>query len=331
MNNEKNNFIKQECLNSNNENNAKYVNNSKNIIDNSEDNLIKQRRESDNEINLDDIKEIEDNNNLVNKNENKIKKTQKNFGNKRELSKLLKKSLKIKFNVDNELYEKIKNENIKLKSEEIIYKRYIDELIEIINNLIAEMKYIIKENNNNLALIINHINKIQNQLDILEKVDYKKNNIKLKLRNGKYIGQILNGLREGKGIMYYYNGDRYEGEYRNNNREGKGIMYYNNGDRYEGYYKKGKKEGKGIFYYTDGSVYDGDFKKSKSEGKGIFYYNNGDRYEGEFKDGKIEGKGIIYYNNGDIYEGYFRNEEKEGKGIYYYNNGDREISDYLNG
>ena len=29
---------------------------------------------------------------------------------------------------------------------------------------------------------------------------------------GKYIGQLKNNLRDGKGIMYYNNGDRYEGD-----------------------------------------------------------------------------------------------------------------------
>ena len=56
--------------------------------------------------------------------------------------------------------------------------------------------------------------------------------------NWRYIGQVVNGLREGKGIYYWNNGDRYEGEWKNGKMEGKGIYYYNNepwkGDRYEG-------------------------------------------------------------------------------------------------
>ena len=42
-------------------------------------------------------------------------------------------------------------------------------------------------------------------------------------KNWRYVGQIVNGLREGKGIMYYTNGDRYEGYFRNDKPEGKGI------------------------------------------------------------------------------------------------------------
>jgi len=44
----------------------------------------------------------------------------------------------------------------------------------------------------------------------------------------KYIGQMFNDLPEGKGIMYYKNGDNYEGEWKNDNRERKGIMLYSN-------------------------------------------------------------------------------------------------------
>ena len=52
--------------------------------------------------------------------------------------------------------------------------------------------------------------------------------------NGRYTGQIINGLREGKGIMYFnkepFKGDRYEGDFRNGKMEGKGIYYSNNGN-----------------------------------------------------------------------------------------------------
>ena len=48
---------------------------------------------------------------------------------------------------------------------------------------------------------------------------------------------------EGKGILYFNNGNKYDGEFKNGLREGKGILYYNNGDKYEGYWKNDEKEG----------------------------------------------------------------------------------------
>ena len=82
-----------------------------------------------------------------------------------------------------------------------------------------------------MILIINNINNQQELKGI-------KNG-----HNWRYVGQVVNGLREGKGICYWENGDRYEGDYRNDNKEGKGIYYFDNGDRYEGDFRNGKKEG----------------------------------------------------------------------------------------
>ena len=64
------------------------------------------------------------------------------------------------------------------------------------------------------------------------------NQQELKLENGRYVGQVLNGLREGKGIYYVNNGDRYEGEWKND------IEYFQNGDIYEGEHRNGQPEGK---------------------------------------------------------------------------------------
>ena len=55
---------------------------------------------------------------------------------------------------------------------------------------------------------------------------------------------------EGKGI-YYYNerpfiGARYEGDWRNDKKEGKGIYYFFNGDRIMGDYSNNKPIGKHV-------------------------------------------------------------------------------------
>ena len=95
------------------------------------------------------------------------------------------------------------------------------------------------------------------------------------------MGQVVNGLREGKGIYYYKDGDRYEGDFRNGNKEGKGIYYYNTepwkGDRYEG-----------------------EWRNSNKEGKGIYYYNNGDREMCDYSNGKEIGKHVTLSKNGEV-------------------------------
>jgi len=187
--------------------------------------------------------------------------------------------------------------------------------IKRISDVIIKMNFIINENKKTRELIMNQFTLLQNQIQQLsKKIDFNNINNQQELKgikngyNYRYVGQVVNGLREGKGICYWEDGDRYEGDYRNDNKEGKGIYYANNGDRYEG-----------------------DFRNDKKEGKGIEYYNNGDRYEGDWRNGKKEGKGIYYYHKGVRYEGDYRNDKREGKGIYYYNNGDREMGDYYNG
>ena len=69
-----------------------------------------------------------------------------------------------------------------------------------------------------------------------------------------------------KDILYYDYG-KYEGSIINGKRDGYGILYYNNGNRYEGYWKNDKKDGRGIFHYNDGKKeiqnYVNDFRRYK--------------------------------------------------------------------
>ena len=205
-------------------------------------------------------------------------------------------NMEIYYRIYNDILNNYENKN---RNYELI--KSINEINNI--NIIKDIKEINNDENINdkCCNILNIYNKMINN-----KINEKKEKI---YKNGKYIGSLKNGLREGKGIMYYNNGNRYEGNFKNDKMEGKGIYYFNNGNRYEG-----------------------DFKNDKAEGKGIYYYNNGqwkgDRYEGDYKNDKREGKGIFYFNDGSRYEGDWKNDKKEGKGIFYYNNGDREMGDY---
>jgi len=175
----------------------------------------------------------------------------------------------------------------------------------------------IKNNNENLIKELNNIINDDNLNGILKfSIDKYYNE-----RGEKYIGEIKNYLKDGKGILYYnkddeYKRKRYEGDFKNDKKEGKGILYWNNGNRYEGDFKNDKAEGKGIYYYNNGDRYKGDFKNGKKEGKGIYYWKNGDRYEGDFKNNKKEGKGIIFYKAGKKEEGNWINDKIEGNGFF---------------
>ena len=176
------------------------------------------------------------------------------------------------------LKNKIFSNNEKILSEilndlkQLVGNSKDDLIIKTLKNVIIQINNMINDNKKNYEFIKNNISKLYNQTNI--------NNQELQCENGRYIGQVVNGLREGKGIYYVFNGDRYEGDWKNDKREGKGQEYFNNGDIYKGKQKNGLREGKGVELYHSGNKYEGDFKESKKEGKGIFYWYDGDRYEG---------------------------------------------------
>ena len=113
----------------------------------------------------------------------------------------------------------------------------------------------IKNNNENLIKELNNIINDDN-IDELLKFSFDK----FYNENGeKYIGEMKNGFKDGKGILYYNKDNenkrkRYEGDFKNDKIEGKGKMYWNDGDRYEGDFKNDKREGKGKMYYKDGII-----------------------------------------------------------------------------
>ena len=149
------------------------------------------------------------------------------------------------------LNEKIySNNNILLEIvndlQKLINNAKDDLIIKTLGNIINKMNYIINENKKNLESIRNDINILIHKFDNLN--INTKNKQELKLHYGKFVGEVVNGLAEGKGIWYGTKkpavGNRYEGDFRNNKFEGKGIYYGNNGDKYEGYFRNGKSEGK---------------------------------------------------------------------------------------
>ena len=73
---------------------------------------------------------------------------------------------------------------------------------------------------------------------------------KIKYKNGEfYIGQVLDGNKQGEGTLYYKNGNiKYIGDFINDKFEGKGKYIYQNGEYYIGEWLNDKKQGKGIFY-----------------------------------------------------------------------------------
>ena len=162
----------------------------------------------------------------------------------------------MRFNMNNEIYTN--NNNLLLdvvnRLENLLTENNLQIIIPRIKDIIIIMNKIINNNEQirkDIQNLNNNINeKFKNlELNINNNLINKNKQIKI-YNNGKYEGQMLKGLREGKGIFYYNDGGRYEGDWKNDVKEGKGIGYFNNGNRYEGDWKNDLKEGKGIFYYN---------------------------------------------------------------------------------
>ena len=213
------------------------------------------------------------------------------------------------FTLNNQTYSN--NNNILLgiitELQQISNSSHENLTIKRISDVIIKMNFIINENKKTRELIMNQFTLLQNQINQLSKkfdINNINNQQELKgIKNGynwRYVGQVVNGLREGKGIEYWNDGDRYEGEWRNDKAEGKGIFYFNSGDRYEGDWRNDKREGKGIYYYNDGDRYEGDFRNDKKEGKGIYYYNDGDRMMGDYYNGNPIVKHVLLTRNGEV-------------------------------
>ena len=202
------------------------------------------------------------------------------------------------------------NDNIKSNSNNILneiaydlqqlIKNSKDQIIiKTLGGIINKINNIIEENKKNVELIRNDINKINDKIDEL----LTTHNKELKNEKGKYVGEIKNGKREGKGIFYFKNGDTYEGDWKNDKMDGKGIYYHKKADgtdRYEGDFRNDKRDGKGIVYFRDGNRYEGDFRNGRQEGKGVYYFNDGDRMMGDYLNGDAIGKHAILTKDGKV-------------------------------
>jgi len=168
-------------------------------------------------------------------------------------------------------------------------------------------------------------NLIKKSFNVSEKKIYK-----LIYPNGEiYYGEILNGLKNGKGTEYYKNGKiKYAGDWVNGKFEGYGDYYYEEGEFYKGQWKNNLRHGKGIHYYKNGYIkYNGNFVNGKPEGYGTYIYENGDYYVGQIINGSKNGRGIEYYKNGKIkYDGDWVDDKLEGNGTFNY-----EIGEYYKG
>ena len=133
----------------------------------------------------------------------------------------------------------------------------------------------------------------------------------------KYIGDFDNELPNGEGILINYEDEtKYTGHIINGIKEGYGILEFNDGTKYEGEFKDDKFHGKGKIAYNDETQYEGDFKNNLKSGRGTFIWPDGKKYEGEYKNDVRNGKGKLILEENKYYEGNWVNDQPHGRGFY---------------
>lgn len=89
-------------------------------------------------------------------------------------------------------------------------------------------------------------------------------------QEGTYIGPLLQGQKEGLGIMLYNAGFLYEGAWANNERSGDGRLLDAEGDLYEGEWQHNEANGEGTYEGTSPKRnYVGGWSQGRMEGRGI--------------------------------------------------------------
>ena len=113
-------------------------------------------------------------------------------------------------------------------------------------------------------------------------------------KKGRYKGEWMNGLPNGKGIKHIYKDDTY--------------IYGNFVDGLaEGFCKQTFEQ----TWEKTQPYYEGEFKRNEYHGKGEYHYGDGGYYKGEWKDSKYHGQGAEYCHVlKKTWVGEFENDEK---------------------
>jgi hypothetical protein len=107
----------------------------------------------------------------------------------------------------------------------------------------------------------------QNSVIIIKEIKYNDGAI--------YKGQTVNGVRQGKGLLIFANGDKYDGDWKDDKRTGKGTYIWVDGRNYVGDWFDGKRHGNGKMRYGSGKMaiqgdceYEGEWKNDVRDGLG---------------------------------------------------------------
>ena len=146
---------------------------------------------------------------------------------------------------------------------------------------------------------------------------------------GRYRGDLVNGLLQGKGRVDYPNGSWYAGEFDKGQWQGQGEWHGSNGEVYRGQFNQGLFDGQGALT-TNASSYSGGFKAGRRNGEGTLK-ENGMSYRGEFKADQYAGLGRLELEDGSSYQGQFAHGKPNGEGQRGDGNGNQFTGHFVDG
>ena len=107
----------------------------------------------------------------------------------------------------------------------------------------------------------------------------------------EYIGPCANGLAEGTGFAR--GRAEYRGDFHAGMKHGRGVKTWPNGDRYEGDFVDDRKEGVGAYSFgrgpSAGERYDGEWLADRRHGYGDYRWPTGDVYRGPWDQDRLTG------------------------------------------
>lgn len=146
---------------------------------------------------------------------------------------------------------------------------------------------------------------------------------------GRYRGDLVDGMLQGKGRIDYPNGSWYAGEFDKGQWQGQGEWHGGNGEVYRGQFNQGLFDGQGSLT-TNTGTYSGGFKAGRRDGEGTLK-ENGMTYRGEFKADQYSGLGRLELEDGSAYQGQFAHGKPNGEGQRGDGNGNQFTGHFVDG
>ncbi|MBP6767524.1 MAG: protein kinase [Reyranella sp.] len=131
-----------------------------------------------------------------------------------------------------------------------------------------------------------------------------------------YVGQVVDGKRQGLGVAELGNGERQAGDWREDLMTGLGTVRLADDTRYAGQWKDGKSTGLGLREKPGAERSEGNFVGGRLEGLGIrrTLVDPNVVQGGEFHGDLLDGPGVERIGERERYEGGFRGGQRNGYG-----------------